>query len=88
MIELYKMGQEKIISFYPDFEVKPEAINNLDFNTFSIIVEKAIEHGDECIQHEYQTGYFESEQNFDEFKENTEFILKLVGTIFPDYYKS
>ncbi len=88
LIELYKMGQEKIISFYPDFEVKPEAINNLDFNTFSIIVEKAIEHGDECIQHEYQTGYFESEQNFDEFKENTEFILKLVGTIFPDYYKS
>jgi exodeoxyribonuclease V gamma subunit len=88
LVKLYKKGHERMIAFYPDLEVKPEAMNELDFGTFSKIVDKAMEHGDECIQHEYRNGYFKDEQNFEEFKENVAFILKPVETIFPDYYKS
>jgi exodeoxyribonuclease V gamma subunit len=87
LVKFYKKGHKKIIAFYPDLEVKSEVMNAMNFDVFTKIIDKAIEHGDECMQHEYRNGFFDDEQNFEELKENSDFILKLLETIFPDYYK-
>jgi exodeoxyribonuclease V gamma subunit len=87
LVKIYKKGHEKMIAFYPDLEINSEEISALNFTAFSKKVDKAIERGDECIQLEYRNGFFKDEQIFEEFKENFDFILKPVETIFPDYYK-
>ena len=88
LVKIYKKGHEKMIAFYPDLEINSAEMSALNFTTFSKKVDKAVEHGDECIQLEYRNGFFKDEQTFEEFKENSDFILKPVETIFPDYYKS
>ena len=41
LIKLYKKGHEKIVLFYPDFDMRTSVINDLDFDEFQKIIDKA-----------------------------------------------
>lgn len=86
LVKLYKQGLEKIITFYPEFNIQTSVINDLNYEEFLKIIDKSLEHGEECIQNEYQNGFFDDELKFEEYKQNAAIILKPVETIFADYY--
>lgn len=88
MVKLYKQGHEKIISFYPDFDISLSNINDLSYDVFLKVIGKAMKHAEECIHNEFQNGYFENESKFEEYKQNAGIILKPVETIFAEYFNS
>ncbi len=58
LISIYKAGFEALTPFYPDFDIKPRQVGELDFEKFSKLVEKKLDMSDDpYIVPEYKKDF-------------------------------
>lgn len=91
LIGLYQSGHQKILSFYPDFNIKPKDIQFLDFKLFIKAVKDKLDNynfpsNDKYIMTKFNEGFFNLDENFEEYKVNAELLLTPIAALFPDYY--
>jgi exodeoxyribonuclease V gamma subunit len=87
IVQIYKAGLEEIAPFFPDLEVLPEKVADLDFEQFSKLVEnKLVVKSDPYISIEYQNGFFSDESILDAYKAICEEVVVPLNQLFPGYY--
>jgi exodeoxyribonuclease V gamma subunit len=83
IVKTYKAGLEKITPFYPDFDVAPSKVAELDFEKFTKIVEgKLTSKPDPYISPEY----FSQEAVLDDYKAVCGLVIVPLGELLPGYY--
>jgi len=88
LLNLYKLGHEEILMFYPDFNKSPADIAGLTHNKFKVLVNKYLER-DSCdtyVKKENSFGFFSQEGVFEQYVENTEAIFGEARELFDAYY--
>ncbi|MBW8683817.1 exodeoxyribonuclease V subunit gamma [Chitinophaga rhizophila] len=91
LVRIFKEGFDSITPFYPDFDIKPADVAELDFAKFSKKVEKALDKGDDItidpyISREYENGFFKEETTLDMYKVICSHVLLPLAEIIPGYY--
>lgn len=93
LVQLYKKGHDKIIAFFPDFNIKPADVDGLDeiflnkvFHVFFHSSRNPCD--DQYLLNEYHSGYFKSAGIVERYKENAEKLIKPLAAIFPGYFES
>jgi exodeoxyribonuclease V gamma subunit len=87
IVKIYKAGMEKIAPFYPDLEIVPEKVADLDFEKFTKMVEtKLATKSDPYISLEYRNGFFSDEVVLNEYKAICEEVVVPLDELFPGYY--
>ncbi|MGI8633805.1 MAG: exodeoxyribonuclease V subunit gamma, partial [Segetibacter sp.] len=88
LMNLYKIGHEEILMFYPEFNKSPGDIGALTSDKFRLQVNKYIE-SDSCdayIKKEFAFGFFSQEGVFEQYQENSEEIFGEAKDLFDAYY--
>ncbi|SFE07647.1 DNA helicase/exodeoxyribonuclease V, gamma subunit [Chitinophaga sp. CF118] len=87
IVKIYKAGMEKIAPFYPDLEIVPEKIAELDFEKFTkTVADKLAVKSDPYIILEYRNGFFSDESVLDAYKAICEEVLIPLEELLPGYY--
>jgi len=92
LLDLYVQGHKKILSFDPDFEIRPSDVNVLDDKLFQKAL-KAKFHNynypctDTYMNKEYANEFFHADSIIEEFKSVAEELLIPLEELFPEYYK-
>lgn len=89
LIRCFKLGHESIWPYYPDFHLDAATIGNLSFDElhqklggeFSRFINPIDE---PHITSEFQRGFFDDDQTLKAFKSNSETILGIVTSVFPE----
>jgi exodeoxyribonuclease V gamma subunit len=92
LLQLYKTGHEKIITFYPGFKIKPADVDILEEALLQKLVNDVLHNyqypcDDQYLINEYRNGYFKSVDLVEQFKENGEKLIKPLAELFPGYYE-
>jgi exodeoxyribonuclease V gamma subunit len=88
LVNLYKLGHEEILVFYPDFNKSPADIAALTEDKFKVMVNKYLE-SDACdvyFKKEHSFGFFAQEGVFEQYQENSEEIFGEAKDLFDAYY--
>jgi len=88
LMNLYKLGHEEILMFYPDFNKSPGDIAALTQDKFKVLVNKYLE-SDACdvyIKKEHSFGFFAQEGVFEQYQDNSEEIFSEAKDLFDAYY--
>ncbi|MCW3106221.1 MAG: exodeoxyribonuclease gamma subunit, partial [Segetibacter sp.] len=88
LVNLYKLGHEEILMFYPDFNKSPADIAALTQDKFKVLVNKYLE-SDACdvyIKKEHSFDFFGQEGVFEQYQENSEEIFGEAKELFDMYY--
>ncbi len=87
-MNLYKVGHEEMLMFYPDFNKSPADISGLTWDKFKVQVNKYIESDfcDAYIKKEFSFGFFGQEGVFEQYQENSEEIFGEAKDLFDVYY--
>jgi exodeoxyribonuclease V gamma subunit len=87
IVKIYKAGMQKIAPFYPDLEIVPEKVADLDFEKFTKTVEdKLAIKEDPYIIQEYRNGFFSDQSVLEEYKAICEEVIMPLEELFPGYY--
>jgi len=88
LINLYKLGHEQILMFYPDFNKSPADIATLTPDKFRVLVNKYLEsdYCDAYINKEASFGFFNQEGIFEQYVENSGEIFGEAKDLFDAYY--
>lgn len=91
LAKIYREGFEKISPFYPDLDIKPGDIGELDFDKFTRKVDAALSGRnntmtDPYIFREYENGFFAAETQLDRYKEIYSHVLVPLAELIPGYY--
>jgi len=91
LMEIFREGFERITPFYPDFDIKPADVAELDFSKFVKKVDKALDKGDDStvdpyISREYENGFFNDEATLDTYKTICTHVLLPLAEMIPGYY--
>lgn len=91
LIEIYREGFERIAPFYPDFDIKPAKVAELDPDKFAKLVRDALElspfaGNDLYIMTEYRNGYFGKKDIPGRYISICEQVIVPLGEVFPGYY--
>lgn len=91
LMELYKLGHEHILAFYPDFNIEPSKAGQLNQNSFkSIVARKLGDYQNPCtdryIMNEFRKGYFNSYNVFEEYMEAARKLLVPLPEFIPSYF--
>lgn len=92
ILQLYKEGHERILSFNPDFEFSPSKIDELNQMTWDKTVKDQIdaESGrcrDPYILREFARGFFNGTHVLDDYKKVASVLVKPLAEVFPQYYQ-
>lgn len=87
IVKTYKAGMERIAPFYPDFDITPAKVAELDFEKFTKTVEgKLTAKPDPYITLEYKNGFFAHESVLESYKAICELVIVPLGELLPGYY--
>jgi exodeoxyribonuclease V gamma subunit len=87
IVKTYKAGMERIAPFYPDFDITPAKVAELDFEKFTKIVEgRLTAKPDPYISLEYKNGFFSHESVLDAYKAICELVIVPLEELLPGYY--
>ncbi|MBO9564153.1 MAG: exodeoxyribonuclease V subunit gamma [Niastella sp.] len=87
LVIIYKAGLEKLAPFYPDFDIKPGQVADMDFEKFSKVVERRLETSeDPYILPEYNKGFYNREEVLEQYKAIAMHVLVPLEEVFPGYY--
>lgn len=87
LVTIYKAGFTTLSPFYPDFDIAPGKVQELDFEQFSKIVDKKLEKSDDpYIVPEYHKGFYDREEVLAQYKAIAIQVLVPLPDIFPGYY--
>jgi exodeoxyribonuclease V gamma subunit len=87
IVKTYKAGMERIAPFYPDFDIAPAKVAELDFEKFTKTVEgKLTAKPDPYITLEYKNGFFAHESVLDAYKAICELVIVPLEELLPGYY--
>jgi exodeoxyribonuclease V gamma subunit len=87
LVKIYKAGMEKMAPFFPDLEITPEKVAELDFEKFTKMVEnKLADKSDAYIRAEYKNGFFSNERVLEEYRAICKEVIVPLGELFPEYY--
>jgi exodeoxyribonuclease V gamma subunit len=87
LVKIYKAGMEKMAPFYPDLEIVPEKVAELDFEKFTKMVDAKLDaNSDPYISLEYRNGFFKDEVALDKYKAICEEVVVPLDELFPGYY--
>lgn len=92
LVQLYQQGHSSLVAFYPDFKIKPNKVAELDMEQFQKIVYDSLNNynfpfTDKYIINEYNDGFFDCEDAFEDFKANCQLLLTPLTELFPTYYQ-
>lgn len=92
LVQIFREGFEKITPFYPDFDIKPAKVSELDFASFSKKVSLTLKktesnNPDPYIYREFENGFFEDEATLEVYKTLCGHLLMPLAALLPDYYK-
>gem|GEM_PF-5560069 len=93
LLDLYKQGHKNMLAFFPDFEIEPSKLADLDEAVFQSIADKKLNSypfpcTDAYVMREWGNGFFKREGVFEEYKMVAEMLLSPLADIFPDYYQN
>jgi exodeoxyribonuclease V gamma subunit len=90
LLNLYKLGHEAILMFYPDFNKRPYEIASLTYDKFKAMVNKYLESDfcDAYVRKEHSFGFFNQPGIFEQYVENSEEIFSEAAELFDGYYSS
>ncbi|HJT74328.1 MAG TPA: hypothetical protein VJ720_09925, partial [Chitinophaga sp.] len=91
LVKIYSEGFEHISPFYPDLDIKPADLAELDFDKFTKKVEKAFSNRsdfvpDPYISREYENGFFTAESQLERYKQICGHLLVPLAELVPGYY--
>ncbi len=88
LMNMYKLGHEDILMFYPDFNKRPADIAAMTYEKFKVMVNKYLETEscDAYIKKEHSFGFFNQEGVFEQYIENSEEIFGEAKELFDAYY--
>jgi exodeoxyribonuclease V gamma subunit len=87
LVAIYKAGFTSMVPFYPDLDIKPKDVADLDEVKFRKAVDKTLEvSNDLYIVPEYEKGYFEQEGILEKYKAIALQVLLPLAELFPRYY--
>jgi exodeoxyribonuclease V gamma subunit len=87
LMDLYRKGFSNMASFYPEFDIKPHDVVELDDIKFKKKVDQALEQSDDSyIVPEYKKGYFDRPEALDHYKMMAVQVLVPLAEVFPGYY--
>lgn len=92
LVTMYLKGHTTLLSFYPDFKIKPSDVANLDMEKFQKIVNDKLDNynfpcTDQYILNEYQNGFFNNQDVLNDYKSACGVLLNPLAEIFPSYYQ-
>jgi exodeoxyribonuclease V gamma subunit len=88
LMNLYKLGHEELLMFYPDFNKSPADIAALTSDKFKVLVNKYLE-SDACdtyLKKEHSFGFFNQEGVFEQYVENSAEIFGEAKELFDLYF--
>ncbi|GAA3938659.1 exodeoxyribonuclease V subunit gamma [Chitinophaga oryziterrae] len=87
IVKTYKAGMERIAPFYPDFDIVPAKVAELDFEKFTKTVEDKLKaKPDPYITLEYKNGFFAHESVLDAYKAICELVIVPLEELLSGYY--
>ncbi|MDQ6812894.1 MAG: exodeoxyribonuclease V subunit gamma [Bacteroidota bacterium] len=88
LMNLYRLGHEEILMFYPDFNKSPGDVIALSYDKFRVMLNKYIESEfcDDYIKKEYSFGFFNQNEVFEQYIENSHEIFGEAKDLFEAYY--
>nr|WP_315820737.1 hypothetical protein [Paraflavitalea speifideiaquila] len=87
LVSIYKAGFTGFSAFYPDFDIKPKQVADLDLEQFRKLVEKKMELSDDpYIVPEYRKGFYNREEALEQYKVIARHILMPLAEVFPGYF--
>jgi exodeoxyribonuclease V gamma subunit len=92
LVQLYRQGHSSLVAFYPGFKIKPDKVAELDMEQFQRVVNDSLNNysfpfTDKYIINEYNNGFFDCEDAFEDFKANCQLLLTPLTELFPTYYQ-
>lgn len=93
LVQLYQKGHEKILAYYPSFDIKPGDLNKLDAGGLNAAIEKKLNnyktpYEDKYIMSEYKKGFFNRTETLNEYKNCAFLLLQPLEEIFADFFKN
>ncbi|KAA8485350.1 DNA helicase/exodeoxyribonuclease V gamma subunit [Arcticibacter tournemirensis] len=93
LLDLYKQGHKDMLAFFPDFEIEPSKLADLDEAVFQSIADKKLNSypfpcTDAYVMREAGNGFYKREGVFEEYKMAAEMLLLPLADIFPGYYQN
>ena len=87
LLGCYQNGCEKPFVFYPGFENDPEKLAKFDYSKYQGMLNKIFKNEefpcqDQYIVNEYNTGFFDDENIFNEFLTNSELVFSETYKLF------
>lgn len=87
LVSIYKAGLAVLTPFYPDFDIKPKQVADMDYEKFIKLVDKKLEMSDDpYIIPEYRKGFYDREEVLEQYKAIAAHVLVPLDEIFPGYY--
>ncbi|GEO10950.1 exodeoxyribonuclease V subunit gamma [Segetibacter aerophilus] len=88
LLNVYKLGHEEILMFYPDFNKSPADIESLTEDKFKVLVNKYLESEgyDVYLKKEHSFGFFDQDGVFEQYQENSAEIFGEAKELFDLYY--
>lgn len=87
LVAIYKAGLETLTPFYPDLDIKPGQVSDMDFEKFSKVVDKKLDTSeDPYILPEYNKGFYDREEVLEQYKAIAMQVLVPLEEVFPGYY--
>jgi len=88
LLNLYKLGHEKILMFYPALNLSPGEIFTLTPERFKHVIDKHLQ-SDSCdpyFRKEYSFGFFKQQGMLENYQEYSEIIYSEARALFEQYY--
>ena len=91
LIRIYKEGFNLIAPFSPDFDIKPEMVEELDFETFTKIVDRKLSgfaaFSEPYILRAYNDGLFADPAVLESYKFICTRLIVPLTELFPGYHE-
>jgi exodeoxyribonuclease V gamma subunit len=91
LVQIYKSGFERIVPFSPDFEMQPAAVETLDLDQFTKMVDARLNnfngsYGDRYMMQEYEKGIFSQEVTMENYKAVCRQLIAPLADLLPGYF--
>ncbi|HZG25999.1 MAG TPA: hypothetical protein VEZ17_15535, partial [Chitinophagaceae bacterium] len=91
LMQLYKLGHDEIIAFFPDFDIVPGKVDGFDEFILAKAVKDFFENyrfpcTDRYLMNEFKNRFFQGPDIVSRYKSNALLLVKPLGEMFPGYY--
>jgi exodeoxyribonuclease V gamma subunit len=83
LLEIYVSGHLKMLPFLPDLKMDLKKLDELDKGKFDKAIDKS--HKDIYFSKEYESGFFDEENKWEEYQTLSKKVLVPMMKVFPDY---